>query len=517
MQRKIVSNVLFLGGSQAITWILTSVYTLVIPKYLGPAGIGTLALIWAISAIVTVIANAGTKVFILREIARYPEAAHNLVGPAILLSTTLAIICWGVVIAFSNFSNQPDTTRQVIYVMAVVNVMAVAILPMRATLQGLDKMRYPFYEALIDKGLNTALALLVAALNLGLVLVASTNLITTVPLLLLYCWWFFKHSNTSFTLRPQIYRQLLQGSVAFLIVDISFNLYLYLDSILLSVLTNTETVGFYNVPTRLFGTLLVMPVILGQSVLPTLSRLAIDKQKQQANIDVSRQTLTFLMCISLPLAIGTMVMADPIISFFYQGLFAPSVPIMIVLGWTAVPTYLGVGLYQILTAQNRQGEWTKLMLMAFVVNLALNLLLIPYFQSSQSNGGLGAAVALLITELLIGVVGVRLVGTKIINVQLGRNILKSLVAAVLMGLLIWPLQKTFLLVPILVGVFSYGLVAAFAFGLFKQAKQLWHTRKQGGKQLLAEMPGDISAYQVVEEDTVEQGKLENQLQEEAHL
>jgi len=229
--------------------------------------------------------------------------------------------------------------------------------------------------------------------------------------------------------------------------------------------------------------------------------------------------LTFLMCISLPLAIGTMVMADPVISFFYQGLFAPSIPIMIVLGWTAVPTYLGVGLYQILTAQNRQGEWTKLMLMAFVVNLALNLLLIPYFQSSQSNGGLGAAVALLITELLIGVVGVRLVGSKIINVQLGRNILKSLAAAVLMGLLIWPLQKTFLLVPILVGVFSYALVASFAFGLFKQAKQLWlnRKRKQAGSQVLAETPAGTAAQTIVKEDSVEQEKVASQLQEEAKL
>ena len=318
MRRKIVSNILFLGGSQAITWILSSIYTLVIPKYLGPAGIGTLALIWAIAAIITVLANAGTKVFILREVARYPQAAHHLVGPAILLSTTLAIICWGFVIIFINISNQPDSTRQVIYILAIVNVLTVAILPLKSTLQGLDKMRYPFYESLIDKGLSTALALLVAMLNLGLVLVAATNLVTTLPLLLLYCWWFFKHSSTSFTLRPQIYRQLLQGSIAFLVVDISFNVYLYLDAILLSILTNAETIGYYSVPTRLFGTLLVLPVILGQSVLPTLSRLAVDEKKHQSNLDLSRNTLTFLMCISLPLAVGTMVMADPIIASFIK-------------------------------------------------------------------------------------------------------------------------------------------------------------------------------------------------------
>ena len=190
---------------------------------------------------------------------------------------------------------------------------------------------------------------------------------------------------------------------------------------------------------------------------------------------------------------------------------------MIILGWTAVPTYLDIGLYQILTAHNRQGEWTKLMIMAFVVNLALNLLLIPYFQASQSNGGIGAAISLFVTELLIGIFGVRLVSTEIVNVQLGRNILKSLVAAVLMGLIIFPFQKSFLLVPILLGLLSYSLIAGFAFGLFRQGRQLWLNRKQPKPQSLVETTSKPVALEVLKEKGVEQKTLEIQLKDEAHL
>jgi O-antigen/teichoic acid export membrane protein len=127
-----------------------------------------------------------------------------------------------------------------------------------------------------------------------------------------------------------------------------------------------------------------------------------------------------------------------------------------------VPTYLGIGLYQILTAMDKQVGWTKLMVIAIFVNLGLNSLLIPYFQSTQANGGIGAAIGLLVTEIIIGIFGCRLVGRDVINFQLLVSVLKSLAAALLMGALIWPLRDAPLFVPIIAGMLIYGgLVVAF--------------------------------------------------------
>ncbi|MEI6042755.1 MAG: flippase [Chloroflexota bacterium] len=464
-RRKIFANILFLGSNQGLTWLLTSVYVLVIPRYLGPAGMGILALMMAISSVIGVLANIGMRMFILREVARDIEAAKILVGPAIILSTVLAIICWSITAIILNIVNESETTKLVMYIFAVANILGVIVTPLKAALQGMDKMHYALYESLIDKGLNTTIALILAALNFGIVLVAASNVITASIVVVLYFGWFFKHSSTTYNVKAENYKKLFKGSFSFLIIEISSNLYLYLDAIILAALTNETVVGYYSVPTRLFGTLMVVPMVVGQAVLPTLSRLAVDAAQENSTMyELSRKTLSFLMCSSLPVAVGTTVMAEPIINFFYQSEFAPSIPIMIFLGWTVVPTYLGIGLVQILIAQNRQTAWTKLMVMAIFVNFGFNLMLISYFQTNSGNGGVGAAMALFLTELIIGVFGVRIVGGKIINSQLILSMLKSLVAALVMGALIWPLRDTLLFIPILAGVVFYG-IAIIALGL----------------------------------------------------
>lgn len=461
-RRKIALNILFLGGSQGVTWVLTSIYVLVIPRYLGPAGMGTLALMMAISSVVYVIANVGTRLYILREMARDPEKAKTLVGPAIILNIILGILCWAAVAIVMNVVNESDNTKLVMYIFGAASILNVAISPLQAALQGMEKMHYSLYEALIQKGLGTLIALILAALNFGIILVAATELITIIPLVVLYVWWYSKHGQTNFRVGRDVYKLLIKGGLSFFIVEISFNVYLYLDAILLSTFTDEKIVGYYSVPTRLFGALMIIPLVVSRAILPTLSRLAVNVENEMQ--DMSRKTLNFLICVSLPIAVGSTVMAEPIINFFYQSEFAPSIPIMIILGWTIVPTYLGIGLFQVLTAQDRQGGWTKLMVMAVFVNFILNIILIPYFQSSSANGGIGAALALLLTELLIGVFGLRMVGKEVTNWRFAIDGLKSLGAAGLMGGLIWPLRDAPLFVPIIAGMLIYG-VGMVVFGL----------------------------------------------------
>lgn len=459
-RRKIASNIIFLGGSQGITWLLTSVYVLVIPRYIGPEGMGLLTLLFGVVAVVYVIANAGTRMYILREVARHPEEAQKLVGPALILNTLLAVLCWAVVIGVMTALNESETARLITYIFAVSSVLSLTVSPLQATLQGMEKMHYSFVESIIQKVIGTALALTWAALNFGLVMIAFTEIITIIPVALLNIWWFRKQARTRFKAKLEDYKFLVRSGFAFLIVEISFNIYLYLDSFLLASFTSEKIVGYYGVPTRFFGTLMVIPVVVSRAILPALSRMAVSTQ--DAMLDMSRKTLSFLMCVSLPVAVGSTVMAQPIIDFFYKSEFEPSVPIMIFLGWTVVPTYLGIGLYQILTAMDKQVGWTKLMVIAIFVNLGLNSLLIPYFQSTQANGGIGAAIGLLVTEIIIGIFGCRLVGRDVINFQLLVSVLKSLAAALLMGALIWPLRDAPLFVPIIAGMLIYGgLVVAF--------------------------------------------------------
>ena len=52
-------------------------------------------------------------------------------------------------------------------------------------------------------------------------------------------------------------------------------------------------------------------------------------------------------------------------------------------------------------ARNQQVIWTKMMVLASIINPLINFFLIPYFQRTQGNGAIGASIAMVITELVL--------------------------------------------------------------------------------------------------------------------
>lgn len=468
--RRIALNVFYLGTSQGVAWLLNSLYIIVIPRYLGPAGIGTLTLLGAVGAIVNSIAGMGINTYLLREVARDPERSKVLIGTNIIISTVLCVIGWGGVIVVISLLPEAQDVRQVLYIYAITYVLSISITPLQAALQGLEKMHYPLITTFINKGLRVVLAVTFAALNLGLVLVASVDLFCIIPLVWLYIRWFNKHSQAVFTTDPAPYKELIKGGLPFLIYEVSINIYLQLDQLLLAGLVSQEMVGYYGVAFRLMGTFMVIPTVVGNAILPTLSRMAVDTSDGKMH-DTSRKLLTFTLCASLPVSVGCTVMAEPFISLVYGAKFAPTIPIMVILGWTVAPTYLGMGLYQIMVAQDRQTRWIKILIVGVIVNLLLNLGMIPLWQSLTGNGGIGAAISLLLTELFIAGCGLWLVGREVTNRQLGLNMLKSFGAALLMGVVVWPLRDTPIVIPVLTGVIVYGLgVVAFGLVQFSQIR-----------------------------------------------
>jgi O-antigen/teichoic acid export membrane protein len=93
-------------------------------------------------------------------------------------------------------------------------------------------------------------------------------------------------------------------------------------------------------------------------------------------------------------------------------------------------------LSQVLIAAKRPLVWTWLMAGACVVNPVLNLFLIRASEQRFHNGSIGAAVALLVTELVVLVGGVIIVGRLVLTpTSLWRFVRAGLAAAAMWGVM----------------------------------------------------------------------------------
>ncbi len=112
-----------------------------------------------------------------------------------------------------------------------------------------------------------------------------------------------------------------------------------------------------------------------------------------------------MVALSFPVSIGVVLVSDHLIKFLYGPEFIAAVPVMIWLGLCVPPMYLNIMVNQVLIARRQQMLWTKAMALACVINPLMNLALIPYFQNTRGNGAIGAAISLLVTELVLMIIG----------------------------------------------------------------------------------------------------------------
>jgi hypothetical protein len=92
--------------------------------------------------------------------------------------------------------------------------------------------------------------------------------------------------------------------------------------------------------------------------------------------------------------------------------------------------YMNIMLSQVLIAMNRQVTWTWVMAVTTIINPLFNLGLIPFTQHHYDNGAIGAAISLLLTEIIVVAAAFWLIGRKVFDGGTARRTVLGAAAAV---------------------------------------------------------------------------------------
>jgi len=256
--------------------------------------------------------------------------------------------------------------------------------------------------------LEILLALILIAFHGGVVLFALLTVPATLILLALSVIWFRRHVRIARHLPPGEIRAMLTESLPFWAGGIFLSFYIQIDSVILGAIAGAGAVGIYAPATRMLSVAFFLPGIVGAVTQPLLSRLGVAHTTQgvpgtRADFrHVARKSLILLLLGAVPLTIGLCSFSGPLILGIFGPLYRPSIPVLTVLGLCVIPSFLSMQAAGTLAAANRQWVWTAVMAACCVLNPLLNLAIIPRAVATWHNGALGAAYALLATELLMG-------------------------------------------------------------------------------------------------------------------
>jgi O-antigen/teichoic acid export membrane protein len=427
---RIGRNIAALAGGQLITWSMTLVWTLVVPRALGPAGMGTIVAAWAVTGILGIVLGLGTRNYLVREMVVAPGDAPRLLGTALVLRVILTPLFLVAIAVFAQFADYGPEGTLVLYLAAIAMVLTLLAEPMQAGFQAIERMEYLAYSEVISKSAQGLLGVVLALLGFRAVGITSGWVVVAAIVVVLNVIWI--KPLLRMELRTSVGRlvDMVRQSLAYWAFGVFFLIYLWIDAVMLSLMTRPEVVGWYGVPTKLFQTLMFLPVVVSTAWLPRL--VGSFQHGEQELREKARTPLERVLLLSLPICAATVVAAGPVIHLLYGSAYDQAVPVLVILGLCVPPMYVNIMLNQILIAAQRQKAWTWVMAGATLVNPLLNLALIPATEARYDNGAIGAAVSLVLTELLIVGVGFAMVGRRVFDRRAVRRCLLAAVASVAM-------------------------------------------------------------------------------------
>jgi O-antigen/teichoic acid export membrane protein len=169
-----------------------------------------------------------------------------------------------------------------------------------------------------------------------------------------------------------------------------------------SFIQGTTAVGFYSIAYTLSEASLVVPSVFLSAIFPVLSRLHRDSKLSFR--DTCAQAIKYLFYLAMPMAFFVTIWAKPIVYLLYGARFDPSVAALQILIWSAALMWLTIFLGSTLVAANLQKLGLKITFLGFILNISLNVLLIPeysYFGASFATV-VTAAFALALQLFFLG-------------------------------------------------------------------------------------------------------------------
>jgi O-antigen/teichoic acid export membrane protein len=142
---------------------------------------------------------------------------------------------------------------------------------------------------------------------------------------------------------------------------------------------------------------------------------------------VYKTSFRYLIMIALPIAVGTLLLSEHLIYTIYGEEYAKTIPALKILSLALIFIFVNYILMNILVAVDRQMTNAILAGTCVLVNIALNMCLIPHY------GYLGAGTATVITEVVLFALGLHYVAKYICKINIVAVASKPLISVAIMG------------------------------------------------------------------------------------
>lgn len=448
--QRISKNISVLFLSQILSYIFAFFTLMYSARYFGVEQFGILSFALAFTGIFSILMDLGLSTLTIRELARNKSLFKKYIGNIIPIKIFLSLTSSCLMIIIVNLMGYDQQTINVTYFIIFYTILNTFSLLFYSVFQANEKMEFPALGYILNSSLLFLGILMAIYYGFNIYQFSFVYIIVSAFILvyaIIVFSWKFKLPKMEFNWK--IWKSIINESLPFTISGISINIYLWIDTIILSFIQGQEAVGLYNAAYRLITILFFIPIVFNTVLFPVMSQYFVSSK--ESLIFTFDKLFKTMIIIGVPIGVGIVFIANKIIMLIYGNQFLDAVIILQILIWSTVLIFAQNPLLRLLESSNKQLSVSKIYLIGVLFNSTLNIVFIPIFSY------VAAAIITVLTDILI--FGLAAYAVKSMNIKISKNtrisVLKILLASIIMGLVINQLINLNIFVLIIIGIIAY--------------------------------------------------------------
>ena len=428
-EEKIAKNTSYFTLALIIQKLISFGYFSYIAVKIGASNLGHYTFALFFTTILAVIIDIGISNVLVREVSKNRDKSQEYLSVAMAVKIPLAILTYLIAIVLINVLDNPELVRQLVYLTGVIMVLDSFTLTFYAFLRGHQNLKFESLGTIIFQLIVAITGITIVNLTSDLrllllaILAASTyNFIYSLSLIKakLKLKFFYKANKG-------VIKTILVVTIPFALAAVFTRVYGYLDTVLLNQMINETAVGYYSIPYKIVFSLQFIPMAFVASLYPAFaSYFTSSKELLRKTFE---KAMVYLGIIGVPITFGAVALAKPLILKVYTPEYEPSILTLQILVISLAFLFLNFPLGSLLNACDRQRRNTIHIGVVMVINIILNVMLIPRYSY------VGAAVASSLSTFIMFVL--QLYVARQITPFSGKLLISKFLRIILSGLVMY--------------------------------------------------------------------------------
>ena len=408
-------------GSLVITvWLM--------PRYFSESELGGYFVAIALTNLIAILTELGIQNPLIREMTLHLQQTRHYLGNALIVRCILSIIAYAIMIVSGIFLYTPLIVEMIIFLGLAEIANSIAQL-YRCVFRAYEEVKYEAFTVVAERGVFLFVSGGAILFGYGLVTVCQIMLVAScINLILSVGFTRFRFTPLRFKPSRETVKVLMQQALPFAIGNLLNLLYFRADAIMLPILSpeGLDANTWYGLPYTIVNAFTILPgAFMMGAMFPVLSR-AWEREKGRFPGAYTFSIRWMVLC-GLPFAVGLSILSPEITAVLFSTYTSEQADKIATalqwLSWSGGLLFITTVVLAVLRATDKRRAFSVLMGTTAFLNICLNLYLIPRFSH------VGAAIAMVISEAYVLVVGIGYISNHIVKFRETSPILPTLLKA----------------------------------------------------------------------------------------